>query len=294
MAKAFEIRQVVKQFRDFQLGPIDLSLAPGRVLAYIGPNGSGKTTTHHCLAGLLRADRGEIQIFGRPGDPRRSDWKRDIGVVSDVHVFYERWTAAQNLAYLSRFYPGWSGNTVRHLADRFQLPMDKKVKTLSTGNRVKLSLIAALAPGPKLLLLDEPTSGLDPIVRAEVLDVLFDMLKDEQRAIFYSTHILSDISRLADELAFLVDGRILRTAVKEDLFDNWRRVTFRLSKEHEAIEGAVSHHKEGADHLLLSSDGRATVQQLRRLGAENIQETRMTLEEIAIQILKGGRDVALD
>jgi len=293
MAKAFEMKQVVKKFPDFQLGPVDLSLAPGTVLACIGPTGSGKTTTHHCLAGLLRIEAGDIRIFDRPNDLRQPAWKSEIGVVSDLHAFYERWSAGKNLKFLSSFYPGWCDQRVRRLADRFKLPMEKKVKNLSTGNRVKLSLIAALAHAPKLLLLDEPTSGLDPVVRAEVLDALFDLLKDERRAILYSTHILSDISRLADELAFLVEGRILQVAVKEDLLDRWRRITCRLAGEHDMFEAAVSYRREGHEYQLISSDREATVRGLRHMGAENIQEMRMPLEDIAVEMLRGGQHVAL-
>ena len=133
-----------------------------------------------------------MKIFGTPNNPNKPSWKLDIGYVGDIHVFYENWTGAKNLKFLKQFYPKWSDKLVANLAERFELPLDKIVKKLSGGNRVKLSLISALAHSPKLLLLDEPTSGLDPVVRSEVLDVLFHVLENGERAIFYSTHILSD------------------------------------------------------------------------------------------------------
>jgi ABC-2 type transport system ATP-binding protein len=292
MEKAFLYRDVIKTFPGFQLGPLNLELEPGTVLGLIGPNGAGKTTSIQCLVGLLRADSGEMRIFGRPNDLNIPDWKQDIGYVGDVHVFYERWTGQQNLRFLSQFYPNWSEEKAAGLADRFQLPLDKRAKDLSTGNRVKLSLVSALAHSPKLLLLDEPTSGIDPVARAEVLDVLFEVLETGDRAIFYTTHILPEISRIADDLAFIDDGQIWLRMPKEDLNERWRKITFRLDKEDITFESIASHRKEGNDHLVISSNFEITLRQLKKLGAENVQDMRMSIEEIAVQILKGGRDVA--
>ncbi|MCB0296743.1 MAG: ABC transporter ATP-binding protein, partial [Calditrichaeota bacterium] len=225
-------------------------------------------------------------------DPNKPEWKLDIGYVGDVHVFYENWSGEKNLRFLSQFYPKWSDAFVRELARRFNLPLDKKARALSGGNRVKLSLIGALAHSPRLLLLDEPTAGLDPVVRAEVLDTLFEVLEDGERAIFYSTHILSDISRLADELAFLDDGRIKLRAAKEDLTEQWRKISFRLQGADLQIAAAVSHRREGRDHQVVSSNFRETLRQLGELGAENVLENRMSIDEIAVHILKGGHHVA--
>jgi ABC-2 type transport system ATP-binding protein len=153
-------------------------------------------------------------------------------------------------------------------------------------------LIAALAHAPKLLLLDEPTAGLDPVVRSEVLDVLFEVLEDGERAIFYSTHILSDISRLADELAFLDNGRVKLRTEKDDLMDRWRRISFRLDRNNLQLEGVVSHKHEANVHQVISSNHQETVRQLAEMGAESVHESRMTIDEIAVQILKGGNHAA--
>ncbi len=290
MMNAFEITSLVKKYPDFQLGPLDLTLEPGTVLGYIGPNGSGKTTTMHCLVGLVKAEAGEMKIFGTPNNPNKPEWKLDIGYVGDVHIFYENWTGAKNLKFLKQFYPNWSDELVADLAKRFELPLDKKAKALSGGNRVKLSLVSALAHSPKLLLLDEPTSGLDPVVRTEVLDVLFEVLESGERAIFYSTHILTDISRLADELAFLNDGKILQRSTKDDLSDSWRKITFKLKKEETKFLSTVIHVVEGNDHQLISTNYQKTLSQLRELGAENIQDNRMSIDEIAVHILREGKN----
>lgn len=292
MTPAFKFNEVIKTYPGFQLGPLNLELEAGMVLGYIGPNASGKTTTMHCLSGLVKVDSGAMEVFGRRNDPNKPEWKFDIGYVGDVHVFYENWTGEKNLNFLSQFYPKWSAKLARDLANRFDLPLDKKTKTLSSGNRVKLSLVSALAHSPRLLLLDEPTAGLDPVVRTEVLDTLFEVLEDGERAIFYSTHILSDISRLADDLAFLDNGTIKLRIAKDDLTDNWRKISFRFSGNNIKFEATVRHWQEGTDHQLISSDYQATLRQLAELGAENILENRMTIDEIAVQILKGGENVA--
>ena len=292
MEKAFQYKDMIKTFPGFQLGPLNLELEPGTVLGLIGPNGAGKTTSIQCLVGLLRADSGEMKVFGRSNDLNHPQWKRDIGYVGDVQVFYERWSGHQNLQFLSHFYPNWSDEKAADLAKRFQLPLDKRAKDLSSGNRVKLSLVAALAHSPRLLLLDEPTSGIDPVVRTEVLDVLFEVLETGERAIFYTTHILPEISRLADDLAFIDSGQIWLRTPKEDLNERWRKLTFRLAKENITLQSVVSHQREGNDHQVISSDFKTTLHLLQELGAENVQDFRMSIEEIAVQILKGGKGVS--
>jgi ABC-2 type transport system ATP-binding protein len=294
MTKAFRLTDIVKTFPGFQLGPLSLELEPGTVLGYIGPNASGKTTTFHCMAGITRPETGSIEIFGRETSPHRPDWKLDFGYVGDIHAFYEGWTAEANLAFRSRFYPGWSQSLAADLARRFGLPLGTKARNLSTGNRVKLSLVAALAHSPKLLLLDEPTSGLDPVVRREVLDALFEVLESGERSIFYATHILTDISRLADRLAFLNAGKLTQVSAKDDLLDKWRRISFRYSGSLPELEAGLAHEAEGSSHRVISSDHTRTLGRLQAIGAESIEATRMTIDDIAVEILKGGKHVATD
>jgi ABC-2 type transport system ATP-binding protein len=291
---AFALTGLVKRYPGFTLGPLDLALEPGTVVGFVGPNGSGKTTTLNCIGGLVVPEAGTVEVFGRRTSRRAPAWKADIGMVGEAHGFYRGWTVEENLRFLSGFYSGWSDQRVRRLADRLGLPLGNKVCVcnLSKGHLAKLAMVAALAHGPRLLLLDEPTAGLDPVVRAEVLDVLWEVLEDGEHAIFYSTHVLSDISRLADELVFLREGQVLLRSAKDDLTERWRRISFRLADADVAVASAVEYRRVRAEHQVVSDDGEATLAHLRELGAQAIEQSRMTIDEIAVAILKGGSHVA--
>ncbi len=279
---------LVKRFAGFELGPLELTLEPGTVLALVGPNGAGKTTTLNCMAGLMLPDEGSASVFGAPVTPTRPKYRRDLGYVSEQSGFFQRWTARRNLDFLAELLPGWSRERARGLAERFALPLDKAVNQLSHGNRTKLALVAALAHGPRLLLLDEPTAGLDPVVRSEVLDVLWETTEDGEHAVLYSTHVLSDINRLADELVFLREGQIVLRSGRDELSERWRRVSFRLGDEEVELQGVVEHRRVRGEHQVITRDAEATLQQLGSLGAEAVEVARMSVDEIAVQILKEG------
>jgi ABC-2 type transport system ATP-binding protein len=289
---AARLRGLTKRFPGFQLGPLDLILEPGTVLALVGPNGAGKTTTLNCMSGLIVPDEGGTEVYGAPVHPARTEYRRDVGYVGEENGFFQGWTAGRNLDFLANLLPGWSHDRARRLSERIALPLDKPVSKLSRGNRTKLALVAALAHGPRLLLLDEPTSGLDPVVRAEVLDVLWEIIEDGEHAVLYSTHVLSDINRLADELAFLRDGQIVLRTGRDELSERWRRVSFRLQNEDVELSGIVEHRRVRAEHQVITRDAEATLQQLTELGAEAVEVSRMSVDEIAVQILKEGHHVA--
>jgi ABC-2 type transport system ATP-binding protein len=289
---AARLSGLIKTFPGFQLGPLDLTLEPGTVLALVGPNGAGKTTTLNCMAGLMVPDEGGTEVFGAPVRPTRTEYRNDVGYVGEESGFFLRWTVGRNLAYLADFLPGWSHDRARHLSERIALPLEKPVSKLSRGNKTKLALVAAMAHRPRLLLLDEPTAGLDPVVRAEVLDVLWEIIEDGEHAVLYSTHVLSDINRLADELVFLRDGQIVLRTGRDELSESWRRVSFRLQRKQIDLPDVVEHRRVRAEHQVITKDGEATVQQLNELGAEAVEVARMSVDEIAVQILKEGHHVA--
>lgn len=289
---AARLTGMVKTFPGFQLGPLDLTIEPGTVLALIGPNGAGKTTTLNCMAGLVVPDDGGVEVYGAPVHPSLTDYRRDVGYVGEESGFFLRWTAGRNLDYLAELIPGWSRDRARRLADRIALPLNTSVSKLSRGNRTKLALVAALAHGPRLLLLDEPTAGLDPVVRAEVLDLLWEITEDGDHAVLYSTHVLSDINRLADELVFLRDGDIVLRSGRDELGERWRRVSFRLQADDLQLPEIVEHRRVRSEHQVITRDAEATLQRLGELGAEAVEVSRMTVDEISVQILKEGHHVA--
>jgi len=289
---AARLSGLVKTFPGFQLGPLDLTLEPGTVLALVGPNGAGKTTTLNCMAGLIIPDEGGTEVYGAPVHPTRTEYRRDVGYVGEESGFFQRWTVKRNLDYLARLIPSWSRDRATRLADRIALPLTTPVIKLSRGNRTKLAIVAALAHGPRLLLLDEPTAGLDPVVRAEVLDVLWEITEDGEHAVLYSTHVLSDINRLADELVFLRDGQIVLRTGRDELSERWRRVSFRLAENDVELPGVVEHRWVRTEHQIITRDGEATIKRLSELGAEAVEVSRMSVDEIAVQILKEGHHVA--
>jgi ABC-2 type transport system ATP-binding protein len=289
---AASLCQLTKRFPGFQLGPLDLELEAGTVLALIGPNGAGKTTTMNCMAGLVLPEEGTLEVCGQPVDPNRPGYRRHIGYVGEEGGFFEEWTVQRNLEFAAGLVLGWSTDRAQNLVDRFGLPLDKPVGELSRGNKTKLTLIAALAHRPRLLLLDEPTAGLDPVVRSEVLDVLWEITEDGNHAVLYSTHVLSDISRLADELAFLREGQIILRSERDALEERWRRISFRLPTDELDLQGVVEHRSVRAEHQVITRDATATLQQLGELGAETVEASRMSVDEIAVQILKEGHHVA--
>ena len=291
-APAARLRGVAKVFPGFQLGPLDLEIEPGTVLALVGPNGAGKTTTLNCLAGLMTCDAGNIEVYGAPVHPHKTSYRKDVGYVGEEYGFFRSWKVGRNLEFMARLIPGWRHDRALGLAERFGLVLDKPIKLLSRGNLAKLGLVAALAHEPRLLLLDEPTAGLDPVVRSEVLDVLWEVTEDGDHAVLYSTHVLSDINRLADELVFLREGRLILRSGRDELGERWRRISFRHPEEEIDLPGVVEHRRVRAEHQVITRNAEAVMEKLAELEAEAVEASRMSIDEIAVQILKEGHHVA--
>jgi ABC-2 type transport system ATP-binding protein len=286
---AFALRSVVKRYTGFQLGPIDLSLAAGTVMGLIGPNGAGKTTLVDCVVGFARTDTGEARVFGVATDWDRVGWKREVGYVGGRRRFYERWSGRRNLEFVAGTYAVWDDPLVEALARRLELPLDQRVDRLSTGNRTKLMIVSAVGHRPGLLLLDEPFVGLDPLVRSEALDVLWQFLEERGISILFATHQLSDIERLADELASLDRGTVVANGSRDDVLEGWRRVTFAAATDVQALPGVVERGREGALHRVVTEDWGGTRLALNKLGATHVSATRMSLEEIAVSLMRRGR-----
>ena len=217
---AIEIKNLVKKFDDFTLGPIDFAIPKGSIVGYIGQNGAGKSTTIKLLLGLLKKDSGEIKILDYD-NPNSLELKDKIGVVFDDLLVPEEMTLVDLEKFCSRVYSKWDREFFYQLIKKFNLSEKQAIKSYSRGMRMKLSMAVALSHKAEILILDEATSGLDPIVREEILDFLLDFIQDENHTILISSHILSDLEKVADYIAFINDGKVLFVEPKDELKENY-------------------------------------------------------------------------
>ncbi|MFR6186093.1 MAG: ABC transporter ATP-binding protein [Lawsonibacter sp.] len=195
MTNCIEIKGLCKSYPDFSLQNIDLTLPGGTIMGLIGENGAGKTTTIKCILNLIRRDAGEITLLGRDNLREERAAKAGVGVVLDECVFHDALRPRDLERILAPVYPTWDNGLYRDYLDKFRLPGKNLIKTFSRGMKMKLSLAAALAHRPQLLILDEATAGLDPVVRDEILDEFLNFICDEDHAILISSHITSDRKR---------------------------------------------------------------------------------------------------
>lgn len=219
-----EVRGLSKSYSDFQLKSVDLTLQPGTIMGFMGRNGAGKSTTIQTIMDLIKPDGGDIQILGMSMAENEVAIKDQVGYVSDTPILNNAWTVERTLKFVRHFYTNWDEQMVDTYLKRFDIPLKKKVAELSKGMKVKFSLVLAMSHQPKLLLLDEPTSGLDPVIREEVLELLLEFLQDEERGVLFSSHITSDVEKIADEVTFIDDGHIFISEDKEALLDRYRRI----------------------------------------------------------------------
>lgn len=216
-----ECRGLTKRFGGFTLEPLDLCVQPGAITGLVGANGAGKSTLMKLILGLLPPDDGTLRLFGQPHRPDDPALKARIGFVQESPSPWPNLTVKDLGSLVAPFYPTWEPSRFRALCERFQLPLRKPFRTLSQGTRMKVALTLALSHRAELLLLDEPTSGLDPLARREVLDLLLEVIQDEGRAVLFSTHITSDLDRVADHVAILRRGRLVLEGPKDELLEAW-------------------------------------------------------------------------
>lgn len=282
-----ELINLCKSYRDFSLGPIDLSLKPGAVYGLIGANGAGKSTLFRCLMGTIRRNQGIVKINGQTVTDDSGSWKDNVGYVGDYLPLFEHWSGARNLQEFSAYYDKYSEETVQSLASRLDLNLDLKAGAYSTGQRSKLAIIHALAHDAAFLLLDEPTAGLDPVARDTFMELLYEQLKREDRTILYATHYISEIEQIADEFIFIDQGKVLGHKLRADLDQFWRKITFRFERDFGDLPNQVSIKSEGAYHEVISNNHESTILFLEQAGAETIQTNRLSMEQICVQIIKG-------
>lgn len=216
MDNILEVRNLTKQYADFTLDHVSFSIPKGTIMGLIGENGAGKSTTINAILDLIHKDDGTVTFWGQELSSAKQ-LKEDIGVVFDGINFYETLTAAKVEKISQTAYKQWDDRLYREYLNRFQLPADKEIKTFSKGMKMKLCIAVALSHRPKLLILDEATSGLDPVMRDDILDVFLEFVQDEEHSIMISSHITTDLEKVADTITFIHQGKVLFCKAKDEL-----------------------------------------------------------------------------
>ena len=214
-----EVEGLSKKYDTFSLRDVSFSLPKGSIMGLVGENGAGKSTTMKGILGILHPDSGKIRFWGR--EAADASVMEDIGVVFDENHFSDILTPLEISKFLRKIYRQWDEPYFLKLLGKFNLPVKKAIKDFSRGMKMKLGLAAALGHRPKLLMLDEPTSGLDPVVRNEILDLFLDFIADGECSILLSSHITTDLEKVADYIVFLHQGKVKLSGVKDDLLENY-------------------------------------------------------------------------
>jgi ABC-2 type transport system ATP-binding protein len=282
MNKAIEINKLCKDYGDFSLNNISFSLPVGYIMGFVGQNGAGKTTTIRLILNMTARNDGSIKIFGMDNILEEQKIKQDIAVVLDDIFFVENWKVYEVEKAVKGFYDNWSSTLYYQYVNNFKLPINKKVKDLSHGMKMKLMLAVAMSHDAKLLILDEPTSGLDPVARDELLEILSAYISDGQKSVLFSTHITSDLEKIADYITLIDKGRIFYTGTKDDLLESFCVVKGGLddliNPLREKIIGLTTNNT-GFTGLLPASE-------MKHLSKEIVTEPP-SIDEILVYISKG-------
>lgn len=217
MDAILQIDKLTKRYPGFCLDGLSLTVPSGAIMGLIGENGAGKTTTIDLIIHAIEKDGGEIRVFGKDNIIHEKELKQSIGMVQDTCNLPRMFAISDIETVMGRIYTHWDREQFRALIQKFNLPKGQEIWTFSKGMKVKLNFAIALAHHSKLLLLDEATSGLDPVMRDEILDLLLDFVQDERNSVLFSSHITSDLEKIADYVAFLHEGKLLFCKPKDEL-----------------------------------------------------------------------------
>ncbi len=282
MKNAIDIKGVSKAYRDFTLDSLTLSLPEGSIMGLIGENGAGKSTTIKLIMNAILPDSGSIEVLGMDNkSPEFAETKEDIGVVLDEAYFPVSLNCKNVNKIMGLTYKKWDPDKYFGYIKKFGLPEKKAFKDFSRGMKMKLAIAVALSHDPKLLVLDEATGGLDPIVRDEILDIFNDFTRDESHSVLISSHIVSDLEKICDYIAFLHRGRLMFVEEKDLLYENYALVNMTKTQLSGMPKGSVLGSREnsyGAEVLMLRSD----------IPAGMVPE-RITIEDIMLYMAREER-----
>lgn len=288
MNDILEVNGLKKSFGKFSLKDVSFSLKEGCITGFIGINGAGKTTTIKSILGLTIKDEGSIKLFGKEIESNERELKNHIGVVLDDGYFYDDMTLVEMKNIIAPAYSNWDESVFKNYISRFKLPTKQKISTLSKGMRMKYSIALALAHHADLLIMDEPTSGLDPLVRSELMDILLEFMKEEGKSVFFSTHITSDLDKVADILILIDNGRIVLNEEKDIILDT-----------HGLVKGNKEMLNENTRKLFLklhetnyNFEGITNEKEAVREQMKNVIIERPSIEDIMLAYIGGDNNAA--
>jgi len=286
------LKNVSKKYEksNFAIKDISFSVPEGSIVGFIGENGAGKSTTMNCILNVIRRDSGTIEIFGREMTDEDIDIRENIGVVYDSNNFPEHLTAKQLADILGRIYRKWDAFCFEQFLRRFGLPESQKIKSYSRGMSMKLAIAVALSHDSKLLILDEATSGLDPIMRDEILDVLLEFVKQENHSILLSSHITSDLEKIADYIVFIHNGEIILNKTKDELIYEYGVIRCSENDFHNILsEDILSSMKKDYQIDVLIKNKKLMEKKYKNLIIDSV-----SLDEIMLLLAKGERNARID
>lgn len=284
MEHVIELQDVSKQFKGFSIEHMNLQVKQGFITGFIGANGAGKTTTIKMIMNLLKSDAGKIQLFGMDYETHEKAIKERIGFVYDSNVFYKGMNLKDIRRTVGPAYKNWDDTIFYQYVERFELPLNKAIKTFSKGMQMKASLAVALSHHAELIIMDEPTAGLDPIFRRELLNILQDIMVDGKRTIFFSTHITTDLDRIADYIALVDDGALIFNQTIESIAEQYALVKGRTELlDRDTEEAFIRIHRAPTGFEALTND----VQAVEGIFGDTVVIERASLEDI-MYYSKGG------
>lgn len=285
MTKILEVKGLSKTYNDFALSDVSFSLDKGYIMGFIGPNGAGKSTTIKLIMNLIKRDSGEIKVFGLDNIKNEIEVKNKIGFVYDQNYYYEDLDVRTVKNIISPFYTQWDDKLYDKYMKDFDINTTMKIKNLSKGTKMKFSLAMALSHNAELILMDEPTSGLDPVSRRDILDILQDVIQDENKSIFFSTHITSDLDKTADYITYINDGKVVFSDVRDDILDRYAIVKGGLEILNGELRSKLIGIRENSYGFAgLTCDKR----ELGGILRESVLFEKPTLEDIMVYTAKGG------
>ncbi|TYS16594.1 ABC transporter ATP-binding protein [Rossellomorea vietnamensis] len=288
MENVVEFKNVTKEFKEFSLNNMDLQVKQGYVTGFIGANGAGKSTTIKMIMNLLKPDSGEIKVFGLDYQTHEKEIKERIGFVYDGNVFYEGLNLKDIKRIVGPAYKRWDDELFYQYTEQFQLPLNKAIKTFSKGMQMKASLAIALSHHAELIIMDEPTAGLDPIFHRELLDLLQELMIDSRRTIFFSTHITTDLDRIADYIALMRNGELVFHHSVHEMEDNYALVKGGLDLLDRDTEKAFLHIKRASTGFEALTDDLNTI---KNIFGDSVVIERASVEDI-MYYLKGEKQHA--